>query len=67
MDIRAAGELDNQDLTILKKIINLFTAAQTFLVAGRHYGDIVTAENFFPEERIFISLGDCEIFIDSLA
>ncbi len=66
LDLRGLSEVEQLDLEILKKMSEGFSSGNLFFVAGRHYGFVVAGVEFIDTERIFISMGDCEIYIDSL-
>lgn len=67
LDLRSLSGFDEGDAKVLGAIIQLFKKRELLIVAGRHYGDIVSIINFDDDfgERInlFISFGDMELYL----
>ena len=70
IDLRSLSEFDIEDAKILNTIIKLFGQKKLFIVAGRHYGEIVSNLDFdeidFGEKtNFFISFGDMDISLSN--
>ncbi len=64
-DLRLVDDMAEVDVRALIVILTLFKGSKVNLVAGRHYGALVTCADFSENIRLHISLGDLEIFLAS--
>ncbi len=68
IDLRSLAEFTPEDAKVLALIIKLFGPNELLIIAGRHYGDIVSSpdldDTLLDETKhLFISYGDMEIFL----
>jgi CheY-like chemotaxis protein len=66
VDIRSLPDFDTADVRVLETLIKDFNHDKTFVIAGQFYGVLVGGCDFIVTDRIFLTPGDLEIFIDSL-
>lgn len=64
-DLRSLGAVDAEDATVLSVIAGLFTEKEVNIVAGRHYGTLVSLVDFDERVRLHISFGDLEVYLNS--
>ena len=64
IDLRGLNEFKSSDINILIGIISLFGSEEIHLVAGKHYGELVSSSNIEERVRLYISFGDFEVFIN---
>jgi two-component system chemotaxis response regulator CheY len=65
LDLRGLLELGREDIENLQVLLSLLQNVDTSIVAGRHYGALVTESDIFETWPVFISHGDLEIYLDS--
>jgi DNA-binding response OmpR family regulator len=64
-DLRSLGAVDAEDAAVLSVIAGLFTEKEVNIVAGRHYGTLVSLVDFDERVRLHISFGDLEVYLNS--
>ncbi len=64
-DVRSLDKMDEADIRVLGAITGLFTDREVHIVAGRHYGTIVSAADFEERVKLHISFGDLEMYLSS--
>jgi CheY-like chemotaxis protein len=64
-DLRVLDAMEEEDVRALIVILSLFAGSEINLVAGRHYGSLVSCADFSESVRLHISLGDLEIFLST--
>lgn len=65
-DMRNVSEMTGADIEEFGKIIALFTDSTVKIVAGRHYGTIVTATDLEEKAELFLSFGDLELAMNTI-
>jgi len=64
-DVRSLDKMDEADIRVLVAITGLFTDREVHIVAGRHYGTIVSTADFEERVKLHISFGDLEMYLSS--
>ncbi|MGV7928042.1 MAG: PleD family two-component system response regulator [Spirochaetota bacterium] len=64
-DLRSLGDVDAEDASVLSVIAGLFSEKEVNIVAGRHYGTLVSLVDFEERIRLHISFGDLEVYLNS--
>ncbi len=57
-DIRETENISDDDVQKIVKILSLFSEAKIKIVAGRHYGEIVSSADINEDVELFLSYGD---------
>ncbi len=65
-DIRNVNEMESQDIEEFVRIINMFPDSKKKIVAGRHYGAIVSTTNLDELAELFLSFGDLELAMNTI-
>ena len=60
-DIRNVDEMQGRDIEAFIKIIGMFSGSIIKIVAGRHYGEIVSSADLEEKAELFLSFGDLEL------
>jgi CheY-like chemotaxis protein len=64
IDLRGLNDFKDSDVLILNKIISFFGSEDIHIVAGKYYGELVTASDIEERVKLYISYGDFEVFIN---
>ncbi len=64
-DLRSLGDVDAEDASVLSVIAGLFSHEEVNVVAGRHYGTLVSLADFEERVRLHISFGDLEVYLNN--
>jgi len=64
-DLRSLGDVDAEDASVLSVIAGLFSEKEVNIVAGRHYGTLVSLVDFEERIRLHISFGDLEVYLNT--
>lgn len=64
VDLRALPEFEESDVAPLQKILDIFAPARINIIAGKHYGELVSLTDLESNHTLFISYGDFEVFLD---
>ncbi|HQO41266.1 MAG TPA: hypothetical protein PK986_12415, partial [Spirochaetota bacterium] len=59
-DIRETENISDDDVQKIVKILSLFSEAKIKIVAGRHYGEIVSSADINEDVELFLSYGDLD-------
>lgn len=62
LDLRAVMDFEPTDVKILEILLKLFVNREVLVVAGRHFGAIVSGVNLDDSVQVFISFGDMELY-----
>jgi CheY-like chemotaxis protein len=65
IDLRTVPDFTPADTKALEAITRLFSDKGVNVIAGRHYGTIVSSTDLDEKTNLFISYGDMEIFLES--
>jgi len=65
-DMRNVSEMKEPDIEEFGKIVEMFADSTVKIVAGRHYGTIVTATDLEEKAELFLSFGDLELAMNSI-
>ena len=60
-DLRSIDELTQAGMNELMVILSLFSGSKIKIVAGKHYGEIVSLTNIEESAELFLSFGDLEL------
>ncbi len=60
-DIRNVNEMNGREIEDFVKVVSLFTESIIKIVAGRHYGTIVSSTDLEERMELFLSFGDLEL------
>jgi DNA-binding response OmpR family regulator len=64
-DMRAVSEMSDDDLLKLGEMVKLFYQSTLKIVAGRHYGAIVSKTEIEKDAELFLSFGDLELALNT--
>jgi len=62
-DLRSLPDMEDDDVAIFKGITEMFEQKEINIVAGRHYGTLVSSVDFDEQVRLHISYGDLEVYL----
>ena len=62
-DLRSIEELNDAAMKELMIILTLFAGSKIKIVAGRHYGEIVSMADIEDKAELFLSFGDLELSV----
>ncbi len=65
-DMRNVSEMKEPDIEEFEKIVAMFADSTVKIVAGRHYGTIVTATDLEEKAELFLSFGDLELAMNTI-
>lgn len=60
-DIRNVNDMNSRETEDFVKIVSLFSESVVKIVAGRHYGTIVSSTDLEDRAELFLSFGDLEL------
>ncbi|HPB82371.1 MAG TPA: response regulator [Spirochaetota bacterium] len=63
VDLRALPEFSENDIKPLEAIIALLAPMKLNVIAGKHYGDVITLTDIDDRHNLFITEGDFEVFL----
>ena len=63
IDLRALPEFSEKDIKPLEGMITLLAPMKLNVIAGKHYGDVITLTDIDDRHHLFITEGDFEIFL----
>jgi CheY-like chemotaxis protein len=66
LDIRGVPEVEENDLSILNTIISIISASNLHVIAGTHYGTIVSSSDLEENIHLYITFGDFELWFNKL-
>lgn len=64
-DMRSVAEMGPNDLFSLTEFVRTFSLSKLKIVAGRHYGTIVSETSLDEEVELFLSFGDLELALNT--
>lgn len=64
-DMRAVTEMNDDDLIKLSDMVEMFFQSTLKIVAGRHYGAIVSKTEIEKDAELFLSFGDLELALNT--
>lgn len=64
IDLRALPEFGENDVKPLETIFALFAPMKLNVIAGKHYGEVVSFTDIEDKHNLFITEGDFEVFLN---
>lgn len=63
IDLRAIPEFSENDIKPLEAMITLLSPMKLNVIAGKHYGDVITLTDIDDRHNLFITEGDFDVFL----
>ena len=64
IDLRNIPDLPLEEAMILEKLLALFGANRTSLVAGKHMGVLISSTNIQDKAEIFMSMAEFDTYVE---